>query len=108
MNMKFLGGEAETPSATLLMGTKRAWSEIFSIPGLPMKQKQKRTVIVGGPLFLLIVGLFRFMLYLLVLWYALIVILFRLVVALLATLVWGIAVAVEALQRRRGATSVEK
>lgn len=103
MDNKLPAALAEPKSAALFLVTQEAWSNIFNVPGLPLKRSHRRRVLVGGFWFWLVVGSFYLLLYAIIVEYAIAVVLFRLAVALFLTLCWGIAKGVEALKRRRAA-----
>ena len=93
--------KSKIESAPLRLATLKAWGANFNIPGLPVQRSRKRIVVPGGPLIQLAVGLFWFVVYALVLEYALLVIILRLAWAIFLTLSWGVALIMEALQTRR-------
>ncbi len=78
----------------------KSWSLLFSVPGLPLKTSSHRRAVIGGPVFWLIVGSFYLMVYAIIFEYAIVVVFFRLLIAVVMTLIWMVAATIQRLKYR--------
>ncbi len=101
MTNKLPVNSVEAQSTALLLALKDAWSNLFNVPGLPLRRSRRRFYLRGGLWFWLIVGTFWLFVFAIIAEYAILVVTLRLIWALFLSLCWGIANGVEALKRRQ-------
>jgi len=71
---------------------KRAWAMLVEpIPGMDRQRSPRQRVLIGGPLFWLVVGTFYLFIYSFVVLYIGLVLSFRLLIALIVTVSWAVA-----------------